>query len=124
MKTPAMYINDLKNRGLARSDADVSRLLGVSRTAICYWQDGRSAPNAEQALRLAELLKIDAGEILAECEAARAKTPEARKAWERVAARMAGATMAGIVTMTALPQDAHALTSDYRESVGSNFQKC
>lgn len=120
MKTPAMYINDLKNQGLARSDADVSRLLGVSRTAICYWQEGRSAPNAEQALRLAELLKIDAGEILAECEAARAKTPETRRAWEKVAARMAGA--AAMVIVGTVGQAPEAQAKNYDNQVVTVFR--
>lgn len=124
MKKIAAYLDEAIERGIAKNSADLARELGVSRSALSEWRAERNSPNDDQAVRLAELLGKDPGELLAECGAARAKTPETRKAWERIAARMAGATMAGLMAMTALPQDAHALTSDYRESVGSNFQKC
>lgn len=89
MKQIARYLDQAINEGVAKSSAELARLLGVSRSTLSEWRAERSAPNDDQAVKLAELLGIEAGELLAECGAARAKSPATRAAWERVAAKMA-----------------------------------
>jgi len=89
MKKIGMYLDEAINQGIAKNSADLAKQLGVSRSALSEWRAGRNSPNDEQAVRLAGLLGKEAGELLAECGAARAKTPETRQAWERIAARMA-----------------------------------
>lgn len=123
MKKISMYLDEAIETGIAKNSAELARLLGVSRSALSEWRAGRNSPNDDQAVKLAELLGKDPGELLAECGAARAKSPETRRAWEKIAARMAGATMIGLLTVTALPDQAHADAQNYRQSVGSNFQK-
>lgn len=123
MKQIARYLDEAIDNGIAKNSAELARLLGVSRSALSEWRAERSSPNDDQAVKLAELLRKDPGELLAECGAARAKNPATRMAWERIAARMAGATMVGLLTITALPDQAHANGVNYRQSVGSNFQK-
>lgn len=43
--------------------AEITRAIGVSRTAVIKWDRGLSYPRREVALRLAELLEIDADEL-------------------------------------------------------------
>lgn len=89
MKPIGRYLDQAIDAGVAKSSAELARLLGVSRSALSEWRAERSTPNDDQAVKLADLLGIEAGELLAECGAARAKSPATRAAWERVAARMA-----------------------------------
>lgn len=126
MKLISRYLDDALSKGVATSQADLARQLGVSRSALSEWKAGRSSPNDEQAVRLAELLGIEAGEVLAECGAARAKTPETRRAWERIAARMAasGITACSLIIALGQSQEAQAFqTLPYQQSTPSNFQK-
>jgi len=109
MKPVTMYLDECIDRGLARNDSDIGRKIGATRAAISDWRVGRSHPNDDMAVRLADLLGKDPGELLAECGAARAKTPETRRAWERVAARMAatGITVCILIALGA-PDETYA----------------
>lgn len=111
MKKVSMYLDEAQEIGAVKNDADLSKKLGISRASVSEWRSGKSTPNDDQAVKLAELLGKDPGELLAECGAARAKTPETRRAWERIAARMAGATMAGLLAVTVLPIESRTASS-------------
>lgn len=89
MKKICMYMDEAQDIGAVKNDAELAKKLGISRASVSEWRAGKSTPNDDQAVKLAELLGKDAGELLAECGAARAKTPATRQAWERIAARMA-----------------------------------
>lgn len=93
MKQISLYLDEAIESGVAKNASELARLIGVSRSALSEWRAGRCSPNDDQAVKLAELLGKDPGELLAECGAARAKTPETRRAWERVAARMAATSI-------------------------------
>ena len=89
MKPINLYLEEAIDSGKAKNDSDIARKIGATRSAVSSWRTGRRAPDDEEAIKLAELLGKEPGELLAECGAARAKTPATRQAWERVAARMA-----------------------------------
>lgn len=89
MKPMTMYLDECITRGIAKNDSDIARKLGITRASVSDYRVGRSHPNDEVAVKIAELLGKDPGELLAECGAARAKSPATRRAWERIAARMA-----------------------------------
>lgn len=89
MKAIARYLDELIDQGTVKNDSDTARKLNLSRATVSKWRSGDRAPDDEEAVRLADLLGKEAGELLAECGAARAKTPATRQAWERIAARMA-----------------------------------
>lgn len=93
MKQIFLYLDEAQDMGIVKNDAELAKQLGLSRASVSEWRSGKSTPNDEQAVRLANLLGKDAGELLAECGAARAKSPETRKAWERIAARMAASSI-------------------------------
>lgn len=89
MKQISLYLDDLIKKGTVKNDSDTARKMGLSRTTISKWRSGDRTPDDDEAVKLAELLQREPGELLAECGAARAKTPATRQAWERIAARMA-----------------------------------
>lgn len=99
MKPIYLYLDEAIDRDLAANDSDIGRKIGATRAAVSSWRTGRRAPDDDQAVRLAELLGKEPGELLAECCAARAKSQVTRAAWEKVAARMAGATL-GLLLLT------------------------
>lgn len=96
MKPVWMYLDEAQERGLAANDSDIAAKLGVTKAAVCEWRKGRSAPAEDAAARLAEL--IGKPEVMAECAAARAKTPEGRRMWERLARIAAAAVVVAAVT--------------------------
>lgn len=123
MKPIYLYLDEAVKTGAAENDSDIGRKIGATRSAISSWRSGRRAPDDEQAVKLAELLKKDAGEILAECCAARAKTPETRRAWERIAARMAASsiTLCAMIMAIGYPQESKA--EDINKLLFSELQK-
>lgn len=109
MKKISLYLDEAIESGVAKNSSDLARLLGISRSALSEWRADRSSPNDDQAVKLAELLGKDPGELLAECGAARAKTPETRRAWERIAARMAAsAAVVAVLVALGAPDEVYA----------------
>ena len=111
MKPTRLYLDEAIDRGLAKNDSDIAKKIGATRTAVCDWRAGNTAPSDDHAVRLAELLGKDPGELLAECGAARAKTPETRRAWERIAARMAASGITACVLIMAIEHSPDAQAS-------------
>lgn len=108
MKPVRYYMDEAANRGLVKNDAELARRLSISRASVCAWRNGESAPNEDQAAALAALLGKP--EIMAECMAARAKKPENRAMWEKLArmcATVPALMMSGILFFAA-PQEAAA----------------
>jgi transcriptional regulator with XRE-family HTH domain len=111
------YLDDARESGLVKSDYDLAKKLGIGRAAVSKWRLGDHAPGEDQAAALATLLGKP--EIMAEASAARAKTPEARKAWEKVAALLHEAKDFAIVAaiglacaMPATQADARVMTQE------------
>lgn len=126
MKPISRYLDEAIDTGLSKNDSETARKIGVTRAAVSDWRVGRRAPDDDQAVKLADLLGKDAGEILAECGAARAKSPETRRAWERIAARMAASSITACVLIITMGQSQEAKafqTIPYQQSMHSNFQK-
>lgn len=109
MKPINLYLDEAIDRGLVKNDSELSSRIGVTRTAVSNWRSGKRTPDDDEAVRLADLLGKDAGELLAECGAARAKTPETRRAWERIAARMAAsAAIIAVLAVLGAPDEVYA----------------
>lgn len=90
MKSIREYIDEGIRNGYVKNPAEVSKAVGVAEATVSRWRSGERTPTDDEAIKLASLLRKEPGELLAECGAARAKSPETRRAWEIVAARMAG----------------------------------
>lgn len=121
MKKIGMYLDEAISSGVAKNSSELAAKLGVSRSALSEWRAERSHPNDDQAVKLASLLQKDPGELLAECGAARAKTPATRQAWERIAARMAGLSITVLAMI--IPLSYIEEGSDCGDTVCFYFQK-
>lgn len=107
MKAIRIYLDEAKERGIAKNDSDIARKLEVTPQAVSKWRKGDDAPAEDTAARLAEMLGKP--EVMAECAAARAKTPEGRRMWERLAKIAAAA----VVVVAFTPHNTYASTSQY-----------
>lgn len=83
--TTTKYLDAVLQTELAKNDAEIARLLDVSRPTVSRWRKGECAPSAADAWRIERLLKMPEGVLMAECEAERAKDEATRAAWLRVA---------------------------------------
>lgn len=107
MKPVWMYLDEAQERGIAVNDTDIAAKLGVTKASVCEWRKGRSAPGEDAAAKLAALLEKP--EVMAECAAARAKTPEGRRMWERLAKIAAAA----VVVVAVTPHNTYASAGQY-----------
>lgn len=112
MKAIRFYLDEAADRGIVKNDAELARMVGVTRQSVSDWRRGTTAPAEDAAARLADLLGKP--EILAECMAARTKSPEARATWERAAKALSmaasfSAAVGVALLMTPLPAKAAPL---------------
>lgn len=121
VKTIREYIDEGIRNGYAKNPAEMSKAVGVAEATVSRWRSGERTPTDEEAVRLASLLRKDAGEILAECGAARAKSPETRRAWEKVAARIASYGITARLLIMTVPYSEQARAS--QGSASYSFQK-
>lgn len=121
------YLNAAIESGKAKNDAEIARLLHVSRPTISRWRKGECAPNANEARALAELTNTSAGALMAEAEAERAKDDATRAEWLRVArlcqqtARTTALSMfAAVILYMTTPGTSHAESSPYKPPSSHN----
>lgn len=111
MDTTETLVRALKARTGIDSDYGIAKHLGITRAAVSAYATGRHTLGEDVAIRVATDLGLDPGYVLACMAAERAKRPPAKKAWERVARRMAQAAIVLMVlgVTGALPEGAAAL---------------
>lgn len=85
----AELIDLARARANIESDYRLARMLNVTDQAISAWRNGRKLPSSEHLLRLAAWAELDAGQMLADAQAAKAKTEEERATWQKVSDRLA-----------------------------------
>lgn len=78
------------------SDYKLALVMGISHSSLTSYRQGKTMPDARVIAKLCDLTGDDAGVLLAEIEAERAKTDEARALWRQVAARLSSAVHAAI----------------------------
>jgi predicted transcriptional regulator len=81
-----------------KSDYKLALVLGVSQTAVIYYRQGKTLPDARSITKICDLTGDDPDILIAEIEAQRAKTDEARERWTSIAKRLTAAAAAGIVS--------------------------
>ena len=94
------YLDELKRRYGLPSDYKLASLLGISTAAVAQYRTKGNTFKDEVALRVAELLELPPGKVLADMQAERAKDARVRDAWRQIAARMAdAAAWAGVAIL-------------------------
>lgn len=83
------------------SDYRLAQVAGVAKTAVTNYRSGRNAPDDEVAARLAELAGMNPESVIAELHAERAKTPEMRALWLRMASHVRHAVAAVMLAIGA-----------------------
>jgi len=113
MKTSNDFVRAIRARHNVLSDYALAKLLGITRSAVSEHKLGLSKAFGDQTgYRIAELLDLDPGYVLASLAAERAKTPEVKRVWQRMA-RAAGTAAVLVMavflswgfTMAASPTD-------------------
>jgi transcriptional regulator with XRE-family HTH domain len=84
----SLIVAAAKARNGLPSDNQLALRLKVSRGAVCHWLQGHNVPSGDVAARLAELAGVDPDAFVAQCEAWRARSPQVRRVWERIARRL------------------------------------
>lgn len=96
-------IADLLDSAMANahieSDYRLSKILGISRAAVSLYRVGKTLPNESVIAQLCALSGDDPGVIVAQIQAARSKSPEAKTMWFAIAARLAGGASTAILSV-------------------------
>ncbi|MFJ2992873.1 DUF3693 domain-containing protein [Pandoraea sp. NPDC087047] len=98
MKSAVEYLDAVKARLNLRSDDAASRVLGVTPSAVSKYRVGRAHFDDDICVRVADILGIDALQVIAAANYERARTDVGRAIWAGLAQRLAshalGATLA------------------------------
>ncbi|MDM0032373.1 helix-turn-helix transcriptional regulator [Variovorax sp. J22P271] len=63
-------------------------MLGISKTSVTHWRNGRTRPDDLAVIRMARLMHTDPAPIVAELHAERAQDPESRALRLRIAGQL------------------------------------
>src|SRR6266702_7659586 len=100
MKTTVQFLDAVRVRHSLTSDYQLGKLLGVSHARISNYRVGRNMMDEAMCLKIAAALSLDdPGEVLVAIAHEREKRPEVKRAWERVAKRLAASTAAVLVAL-------------------------
>lgn len=122
------FIDAVKRHREISSDYACAQVLGITRSQLSRYRNGRDYFGDETAVKVADMLGMDAGYVMACIHAERASNPEIRVRWEGVAARLQRAGLAAVVAVLAVvcvgvapsPADAQTLKTGERLYIMSN----
>ena len=98
MKTTNDLLDSAKKAQGVESDYRLAQLLGVSKNAITNYRYGKSCPEDEVAIRLSGMVGRDPASVIAEMHAERAKSPEVRAIWLRMAKQLRETAAANVLS--------------------------
>lgn len=101
MNTTIEFLDAVKAKHGITSDYALSPVLGITRSAISKFRNGKDFLGGETAVKVAILLDIDPGIVLAAVAAERAKTEAEKAAWKSIYEKLGGIA-AGLVVALAL----------------------
>lgn len=104
MKKVADFMDYAIRSKWIENDAMIAVKVGVAAATVSRWRDGSRIPEDDEALVLAEVLMANPDELLPCVRYWKAKLPETKQVWERLA-RIAAAA---VVMVAVMPNDSHA----------------
>lgn len=103
MQIPAEFLDAIRARYGFTSDYKVAKLLGVPPQYVSRWRHGRGGMGDDVAARVAQLLELDVGYVLARLYEERATTEAARSVWRELAGRLGPVTVAVLLALVLVP---------------------
>lgn len=100
--TTIQFLDALKARHDLPSDYAARKILDVSKATISNYRVGKTFFDDDVALKVAALLELDPGYVLACIHEERTKRPQVKEAWHKVAQALSPLFAAGIIGGTAL----------------------
>ena len=91
-KTTTDFLDDIKTARNVTSDYAVAKILETRHSNISNYRNGKSRFDGVMCLKVAAVLGVNPGYVLACMEAERAKDEEVRKVWEKAAQVLEGAS--------------------------------
>lgn len=89
MNTPE-YLDLVRQHLALPSDYALQKPLGLSKSQLSAYRTGKESLSDAMAMKVAEILHLDAGRVLLDMHIERSKTPEIRAAWEHVLEKISG----------------------------------
>ena len=96
MKTTPQWLDAAKTMH-SLSDYALAPKLGITRSQMSRYRTGADYLSEEAALKLADLLRVDAAQIIASAHAERAKSGDVKAFWMQWAERLGGVTAAVVL---------------------------
>lgn len=90
MKTTRELLDAVKLRHRLTSDYQLAKFLAISRQRVSKYMAGEVTLGDDAAIRVADVLQLDRGRVLAIVAAERAQSDQAKKEWLKLAAAVAG----------------------------------
>lgn len=122
MKSTGQYLDEVKERLDLPSDYAIAKALGVTRAAISSYRTGRSMPDDLVCARIAAALDVEPMEVISAINYQRAKSDDARKLWETIWGKAAGAIALSLIAC-AVGALAVAPTTSRASDLSSESQK-
>ncbi|MBB5543541.1 DUF3693 domain-containing protein [Paraburkholderia fungorum] len=97
MKTTGEYLDAVKAKLDLPSDYATAKALGVTRASVSKWRLGHSVPDELACAKIADIIGVEPIEVIAASQFERSKDENARKLWESIWGKAAGATVASLM---------------------------
>jgi len=84
--TTQEYLDAIKARYDLRSDYRLAKFMGITHQAVTQYRTKGTTFSDEVALKVAELLELPEGKVLADMQAERARSERVKAVWRMLAA--------------------------------------
>ena len=122
--TTCDFLDALKARYKLPSDYALAHFMGIARSGISSYRSGKTRLDDSIAMKVAKLLDLDAGYVVACAHAERAKRDDVRDMWQKTAnalKRSAGALLVCLLFYSAGGQNALASTAYAGETANFHY---
>lgn len=110
MFTTVELLDALKLKTGAASDYALAPILGVTRASVSNWRTGKDTFSDSMAIKVAEMLDLDAGIVLVSINGERAKTETQKAMWASMFEKLGGVAAGLVIGLSAVsPSPAQAV---------------
>lgn len=121
MNDTIAFIDAIKTKRGGISDYQLAKVLGVSQQTVSRYRVGKDFLGDSTAIRVAELLEIDSGIVIAAVHAERAKTDAEKAAWKAILEKLGGIAAALFISVSGLSAPAPAQAASFDNNSTQNI---